>query len=70
METDMPKKGRKPEYRLKVYEKATGRSAEIGAGWLNGDGSISISLNLCTVLAPKEGMSINLFPIVPDRSGE
>jgi hypothetical protein len=55
------RKSRKPDYKLKVLNKTTNQSAEIGAGWLNPNGSVSIVLNLCTVLTSDNNVVITLF---------
>jgi hypothetical protein len=52
----------KPTHRLKVLNKKTDASAEVGAGWINKDGSISITLNPCVVLKPKKELVYTLFP--------
>ena len=57
------KKKRKPDYRLKVLDKESGKSGQAGAGWKNEDGSISISLDLCIVLpGGNPNLVITLFP--------
>lgn len=43
--------GVKPTFRLKVKDSETGSQAEVGAGWLNDDGSINVKLNPCVVLS-------------------
>ena len=44
-------RGITPSHFLKAFDKFTETGAKVGAGWLNENGSISIRLNLCTVLA-------------------
>ncbi len=56
------KTGSLPHYKLKVYDRVTEKHAYVGAGWLNKNGSITISLNLCTVLTQHENLAITLFP--------
>lgn len=60
----MAKKGRKPDFRLKVFDKDTEESGEVGAGWLNDDGSISVRLNHWVVLDQRQlrGSILTLFP--------
>lgn len=55
-------KGRQPNYRLRAMNKVTEQKADVGAGWLNEDGSISIKLNLCVVLTSSADLVITLFP--------
>jgi len=55
-------KGNKPDYDLSVKNKATEESCRVGAGWLNPGGSISIRLNLLTVLTSDREVLITLFP--------
>lgn len=53
---------RKPDYKLKVLNKKTEERGEIGAGWLNQDGSVSIKLNLFINLKANKDLVITLFP--------
>lgn len=57
-------KGRKPDFRLKVFDKDTEESGEVGAGWRNDDGSISIRLNGWVVLSQRDlrNQLLTLFP--------
>ena len=55
-------KSRKPDYRLKVLNKDTEERGEIGAGWKNDDGSISIVLNPCINLQASKNIVLTLFP--------
>lgn len=52
---------RLPDYKLKVFNKTTGQRGEVGAGWKNEDGSITINLNPCVVLTPDSNIAITLF---------
>ena len=54
---------RKPDYKLKVLNKKTSEKGEVGAAWLNEDGSISIQLNMLVVLKRKKNLVLTLFPI-------
>jgi len=56
---------RLPDYRLRVLDKANNKSATLGAGWLNKDGSITLNLNVCTTLSYEsmKDLSVNLFPV-------
>lgn len=62
-----PPRGRKlpmqPTHRLKVLNKFDDARTEVGAGWLNADGSLSITLNPCVVLTRDTNIVITLFPI-------
>lgn len=51
-----------PDYKLKALDKVTNQKAEVGAGWLNQDHSISIRLNVCVVLQQTPTMVFTLFP--------
>lgn len=42
---------RKPDYRIKVLNKRTDAKGEVGAGWVNPDGSMTIVLNPCVTLS-------------------
>lgn len=54
----------KPTHRLKVMNKDSSRKGTAGAGWLNPDGSISITLDPCVVLKGNEAnIVIRLWPI-------
>jgi hypothetical protein len=52
----------KPTHRLKVMNKDTSQKAEVGAGWQNTDGSITIQINPCSVLNDDKKYVITLFP--------
>jgi hypothetical protein len=55
--------GRKPEYRLKALNKATGeKSRNAGAAWVNEDGSISIDVEPFVVLRGGKDLVLTLFP--------
>lgn len=55
--------GRKPDYKLKVLNKKTGDRAEIGVGWQNEDGSVSVVLNICTIITRDPDEVLTLFPV-------
>ncbi len=58
-----PGRGKKPNWKLKMFDKATQEGAEVGAGWDNEDGSINIKLNACVVLdASFTNQVLKLFP--------
>lgn len=54
---------RKPNYRLKVKDEKADRWMEVGVGWENRDGSISVRLNTCVVLDARFGVEPVLFPV-------
>lgn len=58
----------KPTHRLKVLNKVTDLKGEVGAGWLNKDGSITIQLNPCVVLHPHPDLVVTLFPVFKEPS--
>ncbi len=51
-----------PTHRFKVLDKVTGAKHEVGAGWINADGSISIRLNPCVVIHANPDQVLTLFP--------
>jgi hypothetical protein len=57
--------GRQPSHRLKVFDKTTGRSDRVGAGWQNADGTISVVINMNVVLseATLADRTLTLFPV-------
>lgn len=57
----------KPTHRLKVLDKHTERKGEVGVGWLNSDGSISIQLNPCIRLNADVSQILTLFPVDRDN---
>ncbi len=59
---DPPAKGRRPDYKLKVMDKTNSKTNDIGAAWLNANGSISIQLNVCTFMQYNPDLLITLFP--------
>lgn len=55
--------GRKPEFRLKAgLPDVSSRLTEVGAGWINDNGSISIVLNPFTVLDARTKITLILYP--------
>jgi len=58
---------RKPEYKLKALNKKDDSHCEVGAGWLNANGSISITINPCVTLTRDANIVLMLFPVLPDR---
>lgn len=53
---------RKPDYVLKVLNKDNEGRCNVGAGWKNEDGSVSIQLNPCVVLQYDPQIVLTLFP--------
>lgn len=58
----------KPTHKLKVLNKVTDSRAELGAGWINPDGSISIKLNICVVIQDDPDLVYTLFPVRSDST--
>jgi hypothetical protein len=56
-------KSKKPTHLVKVKERNGKGKATIGVGWLNEDGSMTLSLNPCVVLSWKDDVFINAFPV-------
>lgn len=61
--------GRTPDFKLKVLSKATNKTCYCGAAWKNEDGSVSIQLDLTTVLSGTSDFVISLFPNTKTFSG-
>jgi len=61
----MPFVPRKPDYKIKVQTPQK-RSGEVGIGWLNQDGSVSIRLNPGVSLRWDDDLSIVAFPVGDD----
>lgn len=58
-----PFKAGPPDYFLWAVDKKTGISGDIGAGWINADGSIRIKLNAFVVLdAGATEYTIRMYP--------
>ena len=60
--------GKKPTHVLKVKEREGNGKTRIGVGWLNDDGSMSISLHSCVILTWKDNVMINLFPVDGEKT--
>lgn len=64
---------RQPDWNLRAtlpssVKRKNDASGEVGAGWNNEDGSISIVLNLAVVLDERSIVSLRLFPNTPRAS--
>jgi hypothetical protein len=59
---------RKPDYKLKARDGYSDKWCEIGAGWANKDGSISIRLNYCVNI--DSTVEPVLFPYSPSEPGD
>ena len=57
-----------PTHRMSAYHKDSKARTEVGAAWLNADGSITIILNPCVILTRDPDILLKLFP-VDQRSG-
>lgn len=53
---------RKPDYRVAALNKVTDAKANIGAAWLNKDGSIAVVLESFIVINGGKELLITLFP--------
>lgn len=51
-----------PTHVLKAFDKTNEARTEVGAGWLNPNGTISITLNPCVVLTRHPNIVYTLFP--------
>ena len=54
---------KQPTHRLCVKHRVTGATGVIGAGWLNEDGSVSLALDPCVVIAATDNVFLTLFPV-------
>ena len=52
-----------PTHVLKVKQRDGKASGRVGVGWLNEDGSMTLSLDPCVVLSWKDDVMINAFPV-------
>jgi hypothetical protein len=52
----------RPDFKLFVKKKDAKHGVQIGAGWSNDWGGISIKLNTCTVLTDRDDIYITLYP--------
>lgn len=53
---------RKPDYRLGAMNKATDEKANVGAAWINENGSISVVLEPFVTLRADKNLVLTLFP--------
>lgn len=56
---------KRPTHILKVKERDGQHKCDVGVGWENEDGSISIQLNPCVALTSHDNVFITLFPYTP-----
>lgn len=54
---------RKPTHNISVINKVTGARGQVGAGWLNDNGTITLALNPMVHLVSNPDCTITLFPI-------
>lgn len=54
--------GRRPDYKVSAMNKFNDHKGQVGAAWLNDNGSISIKLNAFVVLSAENDLVITLFP--------
>ena len=58
---------KRPTHRIKALKPQTSETAkvynEVGAGWVNDDGSFSISLNVGVTLSWNDGLTVTAFPV-------
>jgi hypothetical protein len=58
----------KPDYRVGALNKATDAKSNIGAAWINKDGSIAVVLDDFVVLNGGKQLLITLFPNKSEKS--
>lgn len=65
-----PRVPSRPTHRLRIKDNETGATGTIGAGWANGDGSVSVKLDPgCSVTYESlKGKVLTLFPIGKDET--
>lgn len=56
---------KKPDYRLGAMNKATDEKNNVGAAWLNKDGTISVVLSPFITLQSSKELVLTLFPSKP-----
>lgn len=59
----------KPTHRLKYLNKVTGEKGDLGAAWLNANGSISLKLNTKVVLTQTADEVLTIFPLTQAEQG-
>ena len=59
---EKPEKPRSPDYKVGCLNKVTNEKGNIGAAWINTDGTINIVLNNLVVLPASKDLVITLFP--------
>jgi hypothetical protein len=57
------KKGKKPDYRLKFWNKATGEKGTVGAVWKGEDGNLHLKLEAKVVLQQTPVEQLTIFPV-------
>lgn len=60
--TESKPKPKSPDYKVGCLNKVTGEKGNIGAAWLNNDGTINIVLNNLVVVQASKDLVITLFP--------
>lgn len=56
--------GRSPDYKVGGFDRQTGIRGNLGVAWKNPDGTISIKLNMCTLIdTGQQDLVITLFPM-------
>jgi hypothetical protein len=63
MAKNPPIAGRKPDYKVMAWRKSDGGKGEIGAGWKNPDGSITLYFNPFAQVPSGPGFSITAWPV-------
>ena len=55
-------RNRRPDFRLRVFDKKTAKGTVVGAAWAGENGEIQVVLDPCVVLKKSERYSYHLFP--------
>ncbi len=57
---------RRADYKIVAVDRDTGRQGHLGVGWINPDGTVSLTLNMCTVIDTSlQCLTITLIPNTP-----
>lgn len=57
---------KKPDYTVAAMNKATDAKSNIGAAWINSDGTVSIILDAFVVLHGGKELLVTLFPRIKE----
>lgn len=59
--------GRRPDYKVEVFDRDTNQHGPIGVAWLNQNGTVSIRFNPCVVIdTTVQNLSVLLVPFLAE----